>query len=218
MKAIETRYKGYRFRSRLEARWAVFFDALGIKWEYEPEGFDLGGGVRYLPDFFLPEIQGGLWVEIKPVKPTSVEQEKLEKLVVTTGKTATFRVGDPMRNVEIGELNYSKDYDADYGWITCLIDQDFDDEFDQSDAPRVYLSLAGNVVEKRLGGDGPYLFCVCNTCLKAGLEFDGRGDRVCGGDHASCHGDKGYSGAHRKIVQAAIKARSARFEFGECGA
>jgi hypothetical protein len=28
IKAIETSYKGYRFRSRLEARWAVFFDAL----------------------------------------------------------------------------------------------------------------------------------------------------------------------------------------------
>lgn len=25
---IETEYKGYRFRSRLEARWAVFFDTL----------------------------------------------------------------------------------------------------------------------------------------------------------------------------------------------
>ena len=32
-KAIETKYKGFRFRSRLEARWAVFFDALGIEWE-----------------------------------------------------------------------------------------------------------------------------------------------------------------------------------------
>lgn len=51
MKAIETRYKGYRFRSRLEARWAVFFDALGIKWEYEPEGYDLGEAGWYLPDF-----------------------------------------------------------------------------------------------------------------------------------------------------------------------
>ncbi len=30
IKAIETRYKGYRFRSRLEARWAVFFDALSV--------------------------------------------------------------------------------------------------------------------------------------------------------------------------------------------
>lgn len=49
-RAIETRYQGYRFRSRLEARWAVFFDALGLRWEYECEGFELPSG-RYLPDF-----------------------------------------------------------------------------------------------------------------------------------------------------------------------
>jgi hypothetical protein len=30
LQAIETFYRGYRFRSRLEARWAVLFDALGI--------------------------------------------------------------------------------------------------------------------------------------------------------------------------------------------
>ena len=54
MKAIDTIYNGYKFRSRLEARWAVFFDAAGIKYEYEPEGFDLGGGCLYLPDFYLP--------------------------------------------------------------------------------------------------------------------------------------------------------------------
>ena len=63
MKAIETKYKGYRFRSRLEARWAVFFDALGIEWRYEPEGFECCGA-RYLPDFYLP--QSNTWVEVKP--------------------------------------------------------------------------------------------------------------------------------------------------------
>jgi hypothetical protein len=52
-RAIETSYNGYRFRSRLEARWAVFFHALGVKYKYESEGFDLGG-VYYLPDFWLP--------------------------------------------------------------------------------------------------------------------------------------------------------------------
>lgn len=50
MKAIETKYNGYRFRSRLEARWAVFLDALGVKYEYEPEGFQKDG-LYYLPDF-----------------------------------------------------------------------------------------------------------------------------------------------------------------------
>lgn len=51
IKPIETIYKGYRFRSRLEARWAVFFDSLGVKYEYEPEGFELPGVGAYLPDF-----------------------------------------------------------------------------------------------------------------------------------------------------------------------
>jgi hypothetical protein len=32
MRAIETKYKGYRFRSRLEAKWAVYYDAIGLKW------------------------------------------------------------------------------------------------------------------------------------------------------------------------------------------
>lgn len=63
MKAIETKYKGYRFRSRLEARWAMFFDAIGFPWEYEPEGFELSDGTRYLPDF---RLFGHIWYEIKP--------------------------------------------------------------------------------------------------------------------------------------------------------
>lgn len=49
--AIDTYYNGYKFRSRLEARWAVFFDALGVKYEYEPDGFKLPSGKCYLPDF-----------------------------------------------------------------------------------------------------------------------------------------------------------------------
>lgn len=37
---IETEYNGWRFRSRLEARWAVYFEAVGLKWEYEFQGFE----------------------------------------------------------------------------------------------------------------------------------------------------------------------------------
>lgn len=68
MRPIQTLYRGYLFRSRLEARWAVFFDSLKIKWVYEPEGFHLASGEMYLPDFFLPEFNGkkGVYVEVKP--------------------------------------------------------------------------------------------------------------------------------------------------------
>lgn len=73
IKAIETRYAGCRFRSRLEARWAVFFDTAGLEWQYEPEGFDLPSG-WYLPDFRVKGMTASsstgelmaTWVEIKP--------------------------------------------------------------------------------------------------------------------------------------------------------
>ena len=68
IKAIETEYNGYRFRSRLEARWAVFFDEAGIRYEYEPEGFEVrwedGEVVRYLPDFYLTDFK--VYCEVKP--------------------------------------------------------------------------------------------------------------------------------------------------------
>ena len=63
IKAIDTVYNGYKFRSRLEARWAVFFDTLSIDYEYEKEGFDLDG-TWYLPDFWIPNWN--CWIEIKP--------------------------------------------------------------------------------------------------------------------------------------------------------
>ena len=56
IKAIPTMYGGILFRSRLEARLAVLFDACGVDWEYEPEGFDLGDGIWYLPDFLLHNV------------------------------------------------------------------------------------------------------------------------------------------------------------------
>lgn len=73
MKAIETEYNGYKFRSRLEARWAVFFDTIGIKYEYEPEGYEFEGGTKYLPDFKLLNVHfrsyedkcGPVYVEVK---------------------------------------------------------------------------------------------------------------------------------------------------------
>lgn len=75
IRAIETYYKGYRFRSRLEARWAVFLDAVGAEWEYEPEGFVLPDGRCYLPDFrvhnvmcrgrYEKETSVDVWLEVK---------------------------------------------------------------------------------------------------------------------------------------------------------
>lgn len=93
IKAIETHYAGCRFRSRLEARWAIFFDTLGIEWQYEPEGFELPSG-RYLPDFFLPNIGTcGQWGEVKGRTPTEHEGQLMTELQQGTG-SGMFLSGD----------------------------------------------------------------------------------------------------------------------------
>ena len=87
IKAIETEYHGYRFRSRLEARWAVFFDALGVPYEYEPEGYRLPSGRTYLPDFRVKcyGVRGDrnldpfdLFIEVKG-KMTAEDAEKIRE-------------------------------------------------------------------------------------------------------------------------------------------
>lgn len=66
-----TLYKGYYFRSKNEAKWAVFFDKLGIPYQYEPEAFMCSDGSQYTPDFFLPNSYlrdirwKGLYLEVK---------------------------------------------------------------------------------------------------------------------------------------------------------
>jgi len=94
IKAIETAYAGHLFRSRLEARYAVFFNELGVPWVYEPEGYDLGDGLWYLPDFYLPEID--TFIEIKPTGDASdIEKKKCFKLAVGTKKPVVMFCGVP---------------------------------------------------------------------------------------------------------------------------
>jgi hypothetical protein len=93
LRPIETLYRGFRFRSRLEARWAVFFDAAGIEWEYEPEGYSVGG-VNYLPDFWLPQLQA--FVEARPTEEACQKTiPVMHKLVRATGHRGVFAIGAP---------------------------------------------------------------------------------------------------------------------------
>lgn len=191
IRPIETRAYGHRFRSRLEARYAIFMTELGVAWQYEPEGFDLDAG-HYLPDFYLPKLK--TWLEIKPhgsgsyfgftadsnsllCDPRLVEfaeraQQNRERFFVAYGLPST-------------DLFCSWDY-ASEGMLEAPWD--------------------------------PFMWCICGCGKTADIQFDGRGDRIeC--SHRDCikssHGDKGYSHDHPKIMNAAEAARCARFEHGE---
>lgn len=106
IKPIDTRYGGYLFRSRLEARWAVFFDSIctnaerdeWLKWDYEAQGFDLPSG-PYLPDFYMPDYH--TFVEIKPDKGGWVDEFNLGREMVAEDPSAEFVMffGDPVSAV-----------------------------------------------------------------------------------------------------------------------
>lgn len=89
--AIQTHYDGYHFRSRLEARWAVFFNALDIEYHYEPEGYVLNGE-PYLPDFWLPGQK--CFIEIKGKPPTCAEMQKAQLLCLYTQKAVCMAYGN----------------------------------------------------------------------------------------------------------------------------
>lgn len=174
---IETQYEGCLFRSRLEARWAVFMDTLGLTWRYEPEGFELSDGTRYLPDFYVDGIG---WLEIKPSKET--DDGKFEKFcnehITIQGFRAFLIAGDIP----------SPSYD------------------DIPNEDRFYI---GGFFGGMYGGglDSPYAWCVCTVCGKIGIEYDGRGERICK-EHKM---PERYSAHLARIKMAFIAARSVRF-------
>ncbi|MEZ2132488.1 MULTISPECIES: hypothetical protein [unclassified Sinorhizobium] len=105
IKAIPTMYAGTQFRSRLEARWAAFFDLCGMKWEYEP--FDCDG---YVPDFLL---YGKNRSAIAEVKPEPIFDEDDDQIV--NGRAAARSFGYHF----IVLLDRWKDHDVTDSWKTA---------------------------------------------------------------------------------------------------
>ena len=105
MKAIETEYKDILFRSRLEARWAILFDALELEWVYEPDCFILSNNQKYTPDFYIPKKD--LYIEVKPnlwwknIDYHSKRYEIFEKdLLILSDDFPSFRVNKLYHTVD----------------------------------------------------------------------------------------------------------------------
>jgi hypothetical protein len=185
IKPIETRYAGYRFRSRLEARWAVFFDALGLKWEYEPEGFELPFVGRYLPDFKVrypgrgPDEVHYEWFEVKPDNRLSeVEISKLVQFAQNVDRI-TVLDGTPTTGMYANMPWMGSGSDA--GWAVP--------EFKEA---------LKDLPENRCGyalwsGKGRMWWDDCDNYFKPTTYF----------------------GSYTTIEDAVTAAREARFEFGE---
>lgn len=187
---LETYYAGHLFRSRQEAKWAVFFRAMGLQWEYERQGFSVGTPPKpYLPDFYLPEL--GLWVEVKPAKADVADPRGVrlwEDFAAEVGtdwdrdKTAMFLgpVPDPAQVDELGPPRPRDWYDAG---IVIL-------------------------------GDWRYAWCACPAGEHFDVAYEARGGRIlCGCPRIT--DDRYRTGDHPRILAAYRAARAARFEHGQ---
>ncbi len=114
--AIETSYDGCRFRSRLEARWAVFLNEAQIEWKYEPRWIhDRVAGVRmnWLPDF---QLDDGRFAEVKGV----LDDADAARLI-----TLAYLVGGCGRGQDVVILGHLPPTDSDL-WPLVLHRHDSD--------------------------------------------------------------------------------------------
>lgn len=195
IQAIETSYAGCRFRSRLEARWAVFFDEIGAAWAYEPQGFVVGGR-PYLPDFQLTDC--GVWVEVKGSEGNLDKDLMLaaaQELPEAKDGPRLLILGPMPAPLKPGPKNWKGGTDYDWGWMGLDYGPDFDGGFS---------------IESRWWGFGSYLknrrpWVLINVSTATPFE--------CDGDWLVPQFDCYESG----VREAYVAARSARFEHGESG-
>lgn len=187
--AIETTYAGCRFRSRLEARWAVFFDHFGLTWQYEPEGFELAERRRYLPDFYLPALD--VWVEVKG-SDDRMDMRRLVAACCPDGlahrSSDTSRLGD--RLIVLGDV--PRPPYAHHHWLLRF--------------------WKGDVIGVAFQFHPAWPFRAVGDEMLWGSDA---GDFVAWGDAGrSVHGTPGVGVMHPLAANSYTAARSARFEFG----
>ena len=207
IKAITTYYDGYPFRSRLEARWAVFFNEMGIEYEYEPEGIILSDGTYYLPDFYLPGFHVFFEVKAKHLLGTKEGDKAIRKIsdgMRTNSWAGIIAFGDPMDDTafiycqthyEVGFTEYKEAYESRVSF----------GQFDYWDRGTIDPTLIINDKKYRffynkLSDDGEIIEAYTDRTVE--LLTDGRFESA-------------NLFKNKTVLRAAEKARQARFEHGE---
>ncbi|MDQ0368980.1 hypothetical protein [Catenuloplanes indicus] len=179
----------------------MFFDHLGIEWRYEPEGYRLSNGVKYLPDFYLPELD--TWVEVKgSLRPTelkvlvraAVELPRAPDITVTPGLlllgdipvstgATTFTAFTRVANLAIiGSAFFTPGVESfDPDWVLMTFGRGVFFQPDQMDSFKPAFLMEE----------------LCKT--------------------ATMSGDEARLQPHPSVGAALTRARSARFEHGEQG-
>lgn len=100
IESIETEFEGIQYRSRTEARWAVFFSHLGLKFDYEKQLVTLPFRKKYLPDFFIHDFN--VFFEVKPDNEVVITDEcyKARALAkISPENDVWLAIGEPSADV-----------------------------------------------------------------------------------------------------------------------
>lgn len=189
MEAKKTLYNNTLFRSKLEAKWAVFFDKCFIKYTYEPEAFLCSDNKQYTPDFFLPEaalrtghefdcktqdfikMSLGVYIEIKPLGYVCDEDYKKRISEAIHPSPLILLVGDPVSAINENQVRDQENRNEQLSpyWDNCMV------------------------------------LMYCKNCGKVKFEFDEGNYYICN----KCGED--ISGS--ELNKQAIEARNFRFQF-----
>ena len=80
MRSTIYNYQGTGYRTKIHAKWAIFFDLLQVPFEYITDPVELGPEVYYLPEFWLPEQD--CWMIIRKQR-FNYNEEKLMALALS---------------------------------------------------------------------------------------------------------------------------------------
>jgi hypothetical protein len=198
--AIETEWKGFRFRSRLEARWAVFFEELGFNWRYEAQGYE-GEGVKYLPDFTLADGENTFFVEVKGDPDGLIkDRERMIRALDFGGILPNFEDCHVTRKtglIVLGDIPEPK-----WGaWFYPMITH-------YKGLHKEWVSFGPNFIMELGGNHKCWLAALCNLSTSQSIEGDPEKWRV---ESRFVETARGYN----SVIDALRKARGARFEHGE---
>ena len=220
---IQTRWKNYFFRSRLEARWAVFFENMGLDWEYEPQGYTVNGQ-GYLPDFRIKSngaidvVNGSEWVDHELLFYANHEGEQLNfdgytYYEVKPQSAGTCRSAQLLGAVHLFGDPYHFFFERPGNTFcgmcsridSCAFKDSFYEEFETTKMLMYCKSCFMKVGADSFSGDTTIFSPQYHFLVNEQASFD---SPLC---HMNCYNLNG----RQRIYDAATAAREARFEHGE---
>lgn len=161
-------FRGRFYRQWLEARWAAFFDAVGLARAYEVGGFEPACGRWIASGFWLPGV--GRHVEVREWPGQRVDGDFWPEHAAWAGDEVALDTPAARLVIIYGPPGYrGRPQAAEHRGYRIATAWDVEDDF---------------LYSGYVWGDSRYVWTECPACGKVGIEFEGRAGRLC-----DCLGD-----------------------------